>query len=163
MLLSMLYSTHPRIRVHSTVVPRVCVSVRPYVWLPVCSGRFRGAQGARPPFGKKNVKGPHQRLLLPPPLNRVGFRRPPKNSATTPPPLNRVGFRRPRKNSATTPPPLNRVDLAAPLGKSWICDWSVYESFCTCMCKCLSAFQSVWPYKRPPPINPSIHPSILPP
>ena len=49
-----------------------------------------------------------------PPLNRIGFWRPRKISATTPPPppLNRIGFWRSRKNSATTPPPLNRVDMA---------------------------------------------------
>ena len=40
----------------------------------------------------------------PPPLNRDGFWRSRKISATTPPPLNRDGFWRSRKISATTPP-----------------------------------------------------------
>ena len=67
-----------------------------------------------PPHWIASAFGNHGTILLLPP----------------PPQLNRVGFRRPRKNSATTPPPpLNRVDLAlhtkgaASLGKSWICDW----------------------------------------
>ena len=88
-----------------------------------------------PPFGDPGP--PFRKLLLlpPPPLNHIGIRRPRKISATTPPPppLNHIGIRRPRKMSATTPPPpLNRVDLAlgtkgAPsLGKSWICDCTVY-------------------------------------
>ena len=56
--------------------------------------------------------GYEKSLLLPPPppLNRAGFWRSRKISATTPPPpLNRAGFWRSRKISATTPPPLNRA------------------------------------------------------
>ena len=51
-------------------------------------------------------------LPSPPPMNRAGFWRPRKNSATTPPPTE------PRRILETTekfchyPPPLNRVDLA---------------------------------------------------
>ena len=84
-----------------------------------------GRGGARPPLGKpKNVTEISWYYPLPP--------------------LNRAGFWRPRKNSATTPPPLNRVDLAlhtkgaASLGKSWICDWVFHGRFIPTFARCLS-------------------------
>ena len=71
----------------------------------------------------------------PPPVNRVDSGRSGENSATTLPPLNRVstlGDHGKILLLPSPPPPLNRVDDlalhtkgAAPLGKSWICDWFV--------------------------------------
>ena len=65
----------------------------------------------------------------PPPLNRDGFRRSQKISATTPPPTESRRLPEITENFCYyPPPPLNLGDLAlhtkgAPsLGKSWICD-----------------------------------------